>query len=134
MPSMANITVKKADGTTDVVFNAMAPSSGDSVAAVWRAESLGDGVSANRPRFEMRTRNNGDRTARRADFYYTAPAYADDPNTGLTKVYSNVPANITITLPTNIPDSDLDDFIAYLTGLLGSSLVKSALKSGFAPT
>lgn len=133
MPSMANITVKKADGTTDVVFTAMAPSSGDSVAAVWRAEAL-SGVPANRPRFEMRTRWNGDRTARRADLYFTGPHLVTDSTTSVTSVVSNVPANVTITMPTDVPDAEVDDLIAYFTGLMASPLVKSALKAGFAPT
>lgn len=36
---MNNITVKDADGTTDVVFVAVTPSAGDKSAAVWMTES-----------------------------------------------------------------------------------------------
>lgn len=35
MPNMANITVKKADGTTDVVYTALTPSAGDKTSARW---------------------------------------------------------------------------------------------------
>lgn len=39
MPTMANITVKKADGTTDIVFDAIAGSGGDTSAARWRQDT-----------------------------------------------------------------------------------------------
>lgn len=40
MPQMANITVKKADGTTDVVYTALTPAGGDNSPARWSANAL----------------------------------------------------------------------------------------------
>lgn len=134
MPSMANITVKDSDGTTDVVFNAMTPSSGDSNPAVWRVEAAGSGVAANRPRCEVRARNNADRTARRIDFYLTVPHFVTDSETSETKIVSNIPVNLTMTVPMNVPDSRVASAAAYLGNLLDSSLLQDVFKSGFAPT
>jgi hypothetical protein len=134
MTTMANITVKAADGTTDVVFNAMAPSSGDTTAAVWRAEALGDGISANRPRFELRTRFNGQRTARRVDIYFTAPYYVTQSADSTTKVVANIPVNATFTVPANIPEDSIADFVSYAVNLMASTLVKAAISSGYAPS
>ena len=39
MPSMASITVKKYDGTTDIVFDALSASGGDNSPAVWRQDT-----------------------------------------------------------------------------------------------
>jgi hypothetical protein len=39
MPTMASITVKKADGTTDIVYDALAASGGDNSPAAWRQDT-----------------------------------------------------------------------------------------------
>lgn len=63
MPSMANIIIKKADGTTDITYTALTPSSGDKVPAQWRVESIGT-VAGNRPTFMIQTRFSADKQAR----------------------------------------------------------------------
>jgi hypothetical protein len=82
----------------------------------------------------MRTRWNGDRTARRAELYFTGPHLVTDSTTSTTTVASNVPMNVTITIPTSVPDTEVDDLVSYFSDLMDSALVKSALKAGYAPT
>lgn len=41
MPTLANITIKKADGTTDVVYTAIAGAAGDNTPAMFRNETIG---------------------------------------------------------------------------------------------
>lgn len=133
MPSMADITVKKNDGTTDVVYTAMAPSSGDSTAAVWRAEAVAS-VANQKPRLEVRTRYNGDRTARRIDYYFTYPVTQTDTGSGLTTVIGSVPFNGSMVMPLSSPDSLIAEAVSQLANLMVSTLVKNSAKAGFAPT
>lgn len=134
MPSITAITVKSGDGTTDVVFSPMTPSSGDSTAAMWRAEAIGGGVSSNKPVFTMKTQNNGARTARRAELYFSYPRFVTDTTTNTTRVVSNVPVNVTVTIPNNVPDTEIANAVALFTNLMASALIKSSLTVGFAPT
>lgn len=67
MPTMANITVKKFDGTTDIVFDALSGSGGDGSPAVWRQDT---GAAAGLPvglrkSFKLWTTWNGPKTADR---------------------------------------------------------------------
>lgn len=39
MPTMANLTVKKYDGVTDIVYDALSASGGDGSPAVWRQDT-----------------------------------------------------------------------------------------------
>lgn len=75
MPSMASITVKKFDGTTDIVYDALSASGGDSSPAVWRQDT---GAAAGLPvglrnLFKLLTKWNGPKTARQMTFEYVAP-------------------------------------------------------------
>jgi len=53
MPSMANITVKKNDGTTDATYTALTPSAGDKVSAQWRNNSQST-IAANRAAYALK--------------------------------------------------------------------------------
>jgi transcriptional regulator of met regulon len=62
MPAMANITVKKADDTTDVIYVAISPSAGDKVPAIWQVTAsqpikVFDRISRSRPRRTLRERS-----------------------------------------------------------------------------
>lgn len=133
MPSMANITVKAANGTTDVVYTAMAPSSGDGVAAIWRNEAAGT-ATAFKPTFSLVSKSNGNKTARRVNATYYMPQTATDSTTGLTRVVNSIPITFSAALPVEVPQTNIDEAVHQLTNLLSSTLVRDALKAGFAPT
>lgn len=133
MPQMANITVKKADGTTDVVYSALTPSSGDKTAAQWRCETAGASASL-RPLLSMSSTYNGPRTARRLDVQFKFPWTVTDSATTVATVKANCPAALQITIPTEMPDTVVFEAVAQLANLLKSTLIQDSLKSGFAPT
>lgn len=133
MPSMANITVKAANGTTDVVYTAMAPSSGDGVAAVWRNEAAG-AATAFKPSFSLVSKFNGNKTARRLNATYYMPQTATDSTTGLTRVVNSIPITFSCALPIEVPQTNIDEAVHQLTNLLSSTLVRDALKAGYAPS
>lgn len=132
MPNMADITVKKADGTTNVVYVAMSPSSGDKVPARWRVEDSSP-IPAHRAVASLVTRDNGNGTARRAEFNFMMP-YVYQPTEGQPVVQDRVPVNITAALPKGIPDTVIAEAIAQSGNLFVSLLIRQCLKAGFAPT
>jgi len=133
MPSMADITVKKNDTTTDIVYNAMAPSSGDGVPAIWRNES-GGAAAAFKPTLTLSSKYNGPKTARRLNGEYKYPQIATDSTTGLTVVVNTIPISFSVALPVSVPQTAIDEACAQFANLLDSSLIQLALKAGFSPT
>lgn len=131
MPNMANITVKKADGTTDVVYTAVAGSSGDKTPAIWRCQTVGQSP-AEYPTLTLASRSNGANTARRVDFAYTWPTTSQDA--GGNKVV-NGRANLvgSFLVPQNQTTSVIQEQVYQALNLLASSLVKQAVAEGFAP-
>lgn len=133
MPSMANITVKKADGVTDITFTALQPSSGDGVPAVWRSETVGT-AAGHKPVVSVNSRWNGPKTARRVDFSFMYPEIFTDTGTGLTSVNNRVPITLSALIPTGVPDTIIAEAVAQAANLIDSSLVVDCMKSGYAPT
>lgn len=130
MPQMANITVKAANGTTDVIYNAMTPSSGDKTRAIWRVEAAST-VPAFRPLFSFETKDNGSGSARVASLRVDYPYVVEVA--GVSTVKHRVPVQLSITLPKEVPDTVSVEAIAQTANLLKSALVQDSLKSGFAP-
>lgn len=133
MSAMSNITVKATNGTTDVVYVAKTPSSGDNVPARWRADALGS-ASAFKPQLTMLARDNGPKTARRVEIDYAWPQTYTDSATGLVAVKGTAPGKFTIALPVEMPDSQVNEAVDQFINLLASALVRSAVKEAFAPT
>jgi len=133
MPDMADIIVKKADGTTNVTFNKLTASSGDKVPAQWRQEATGASASL-RPTFEMVSQWNGPRTARRVSSSFQYPYTVTDTTTSTTTVKSRIPFQTSMALPTEVPDTIVAEAVAQGTNLMTSTLVVASLKQGYSPT
>lgn len=131
MPSMANIVVKKNDGTTDITYSALTPSAGDKVAAVWTALTVAV-TAAFRPLFRMRAQSNGDATTRRVTTSYVYPVTATE-NTVLV-LKGKCIAETTWSIPQNLPDADIAEFVSQYANLNASVLAKDCVKVGYAPT
>lgn len=130
MPSMANITIKKNDGTTDIVYTAMAPSSGDGVSAVWRATGVGS-ASAHAPELRLSSReaSKGTKRALRATFMY--PQIATNTTTGITSVVQRSMASVDWTCPKDMSVTDIQEYASQFANLIASVLIKDCVKSGF---
>lgn len=133
MPTMANITVKKNDGTTDIIYNALTASAGDGVAALWRNESGGSQSNA-KPSASMSSKFNSNRTARRVVVDFRYPQVVTDASTGLTSVVNVIPWTLSGAVPVGVPDSVINESVAQATNFFVSTLVRESLKAGFAPT
>ncbi len=133
MTAAANITVKKADGTTDIVWTLLAASGGDSSPAVWRSETA-VGTLGQRPTFQISSRDNGSKTARRVTMSGAFPSVYTNSTTGQTEVRGTIPFSASFAVPTNITSTDLNEAAAQLCNLIASTLAKSAVSTGYAPT
>jgi hypothetical protein len=134
MPSMASITVKKSDGTTDIVYDAITGAGGENTPAVWRQDT---GAAAGLPVglrnvFKLASKWNGPKTARQLSFEFSMPYAVQDSTTTLYSAKDKVVMTGVITMPQGIPSASLNEAVQALN-LLASSLVKSSVQAGFAP-
>lgn len=132
MASMANITVKADNGTTDVVFTAVTPSGGDNTEAQWRANAIG-ATNAAHPFFGMKARWNAKRNARRVEIRGDYPYAVTDSTTGVVSVRNHLPFNASFLLPTDVPDAVANEMVSVMGNLIVSSLIRTASKEGTAP-
>ncbi|UUW21321.1 MAG: hypothetical protein [Sanya fiers-like virus 23] len=131
MPTMANITVKKNDGTTDQVYTVATASGGDKAPAVWRNNSVGTAV-AHRPTFKCSARANGTGSARRVDTEMVWP-YTVTGTDGKISVVDKAIFTGSFLLPNGMPLTEVNEAVAQAMNLLASALIKSAHQEGFAP-
>lgn len=135
MPSMASITVKRSDGATDIVYDAVAASGGDNSPAVWRQDT-GIGVTIPvglRSTFQMQSAWNGPRTARVITLKFVGPYIYESP----TNVWNNPHRTLgeaRFVVPVGIPQGSLLEHTYQSANLIGSLLVKQCLGAGYAPT
>lgn len=129
MPNMANITVKKADGTTDVVYAALMPSAGDQTPARWHVPAA-NAVSLFRPSFEMVSRFNQRRDARNVS---TVLKYPDVRTvSGADVVVGNCIINVSGIVPLQVTDAVIAEAIAQAANLFKATLVQDCFKTGYA--
>jgi hypothetical protein len=133
---MASITVKKNDGTTDIVFDSVSASGGDGSPAVWRQDT---GNTAALPiglrsQFKLWSTWNGPKTARQLKFNLAFPYAVQDSTTTLYSAKDRVIFDGIVTLPQSVPSTHINEAVAQGLNLLASSLVKSAGQAGYAPT
>lgn len=131
MPNMANITVKKFDGVTDVIYTALTPSSGDGTAARWRVDT-GYAHAAAKPSLSLVSRFNGPKSARRIELEYGMPFTSLDTTTGLTAVVATVPVKLSVVVPLSVPDAVVNEAVAQACNLVNSPLIRSCFTSGYA--
>jgi hypothetical protein len=128
---MADITVKKNDGTTDVTYTKKVASGGDKSPAVWRSDSVGT-APAFRPEFTATSQANGTKTARRVLTRYVYPGTVTDAS-GQTSVNNRLIIEVSAVVPQGMDDDDINEGVSQGLNLNASALIKSTLKEGFAP-
>lgn len=136
MPTMASITVKKFDGVTDIVYDAVASSGGDGSPAIWRQDT---GANAALPvglrnLFRLWTVSNGPKTARQTKFNFVAPYAVQDSTTTKFSASDRVVLDGVATVPLAIPSANINEAIYQACNLLAANLVKQAAAAGYAPT
>jgi len=133
MPAIANITVKKNDDTTDIVWTAVQPSSGDGTPATWKSQTVGT-ASAHQPEFRLsgRDANKGNSRLMRGTFRY--PQIATNSTTGVTSVVGVANATVEFEFPKSMPTSDLNEAVSQCFDLTDAALIKDCFKQGYSAT
>lgn len=131
MPTLANITVKKADGTTDVIYTAVAGAAGDKTPAVFRNNTVGTSL-AERPTLLVSSRDNGPKTGRRVDINFSWPLSTVDAG-GNKTITGRMTGTASVLVPQNQDVTAINEQASQFGNLIGSALVKSSLAEGFAP-
>lgn len=133
MPTMANLVVKAANGTTDVTLVQLQPSGGDGQAAMWR-EDAAAGAPGHKPVLSATSRWNGPKTVRRVESLFKGHQTYTDSTTGLTQVANTMTIALSAAVPVGMPTSVSDELIARAVNAFASTLFKSILQTGYAPT
>lgn len=130
MPAIADITVKKNDGTTDIVYAAQSPSSGDGVAAVWKSTTVGS-AQAHQPEFRLTSKDADGSASRAMRSTFQYPQIYTDSSTSLTTVANRASASTDWKFPKGMTQTDINEFVSQYANMLVSTLVKSCIKAGF---
>jgi hypothetical protein len=130
--NISNITVKKNDGTTDIVYTAATGMSGDTP-ALWYAPALG-ATAATRPDFRAWSKRvgNSNRSVVKASF--AMPYHTVNSTTGVTSVERKLFGKFEMTTDFDCPQTLIDEAVAQFTGLLASTHVRAQVKEGAAAT
>jgi hypothetical protein len=131
MTQAADITVKKADGTTDIVWTLKQPASGDDSKAVWRSDTVGN-KPATRPEFSVSAKSASS-GVRHVNGTISYPSYITDAD-GIQQIQGVGYFNFHASIPPGMLDSDATQLSAQGANLLASTIMKAVNSSGFAPT
>lgn len=128
MATAINITVKKNDGTTDIVYTSISPSSGDNTPAVWRSQTVGSAVS-HQPELRVSAGNTG-KNARRVRGTFMYPQISTNTTTGVTSVVNKAFGSFEALEPRDMSSADINEFASQFANLVASALMKQCLKEG----
>jgi len=131
MPNQTAITVKKNDGTTDVIYTGVVPSAGDKSPAKWRSP-IGS-APAFKPELTVVAAPNGNGQVRRlvAEFSYPVTSTATD---GKVSVTDKPKMRLEIPLPQGMDQAVLDEYVSQGLNLFASIHFRDQAKSGYAST
>jgi hypothetical protein len=132
---MASITIKKADGVTDIIFDQLTGAGGDNQPAEWRqdtGQAAGFPVG-HRPKLKVGTKWNGPRTARVEVIEASFPYATQDSTTTLYSAKDQVVFKATLTLPVSIPSANLKEAAYQIGNLMAATLIKQVGETGYAP-
>lgn len=130
MAAIADIIVKKADGTTNITYTAIAGSAGDKIPAAWRSETSAT-LRGNRDVVTLVTQDNGPKTARRA----TAKAVMPIARvvSSVETVEDRIVFDLSAIVPNNLTDSEIAEKVEQALNMFASAPFRAAFKSGFSP-
>lgn len=126
MTTLSNITVKKADGTTDVTYTALSPSAGYGNPAMFRSNSVGTSI-ASRPSLAVTPIEKVNRSLVKVNFVMPIV----DPLSGKVVDYCSVKAEANF--PLSASDDTVKEAAHQGTNLIASALIKSTMQEGIGP-
>lgn len=129
MAAIANIVVKKTDGTTDVTFTALQGATAADP-AIW-ANTASSLVYNNRDSVKFRSRDNGTKTARRIEVDAVFPVRRTENGIEVNK--GPIPLSFTLPIPNWATDAEVNEAVDQFINVLASVHVRSHIKGRYAP-
>lgn len=130
MAAIANITIKKADGTTDVIYTALTGAPGDGVPAKWRHEDITLPIGQ-RANLTVLTKPNGRDNARNVLVRVRRPVVR--AVNGVPTLIGTIPFEITATLGEQYTQAEIDEAVAQALNFAAVVAIRDAFKTGYAP-
>lgn len=121
MPNLANITVKKNDGLTDIVYTGVNPAGGADAPAILRSNTVGTAIS-HRPELRVSVKNAGAKD--RVVGTYKYPQIATNSTTGVTSVIGSVDGRFELSVDKSTDQNVVNEAVAQFANLLSSALIK----------
>lgn len=131
MPAFSDITVKKADGTTNVVFTGVQRSAGEKSPALYQ-QMAGFNIASRRPSLSILAKPHGTRTGVRTirmDGRYPIVVIEG----GMEKVVSVLLSGCVLEVPQSAPMTDVTEAVHQLLNAAASAAMKQSAIDGFAP-
>ena len=125
-----DLTIKKSNGTTDIVWTQTASAVADGTPAVFTSKTA-HSLPIGQPTFSMKTAYSSNRTARRARLAFEMPIVAEV--NGRTQRVGTIPFEFGGLLPTDQPSAVTDEAVDQFINLLASPSIRTALKVMLAP-
>lgn len=129
MAQQTNITVKKYDNTTDVIYSAVRPASGGTP-AVWQAPTLGT-AQAHQPEFRIKSTKNKVGTVNRVEGIMVYPEIITATD-GSKSIANKVIGSFSFSNPTGMATTAVQEAVAQAMNLFASAHVKAQVIEGFA--
>jgi len=124
MPNLANITVKKFDAVTNIVWTGVNAASGVDSPAIFRSKTVGS-ATAHQPEMRVTVKNNG--TKDRVVVTYKYPQIATNSTTGVTSVIGTVDGKLEFTADKATDSTVVNEASAQFMNLLADALIKQTL-------
>lgn len=131
MAQIANITVKKADGTTNVTYEAVSGSSVDGSPAMW-VEPTSATTRGFRRSFSFKARLNGTKQARRVELRAVHPVVRVVG--GQEVVAGTIPVDFSLPVPEWATDAEVNEAVEQSLNLFSNVTVRAQVKTGMAFT
>lgn len=128
MPQITDITVKKADGSTDITYTALNPAGGDGIPAIFRSQTVGASPAA-RP--EIRVSAKATKTGRQIRLTGQYPTVVTSG--GVDTITRGTRIGLTIDLENAQGQAQIDEAVVQMLNVCASTLVKECGKTGFPP-
>lgn len=130
MTIVANLTIKKNDGTTDIVWTANNGQGGSTYPASYSSATVGSAL-AHQPTMTILAKDSGDGETRRTNFQVVYPNLVTDTASNTT-VQRKGQVDISFAMPKNMTATQWNECVSQSINLL--SALKVDLKAGTSPT
>lgn len=130
MPAFGDITIKKADGTTNIVYTGVQRSAGDTSPARW--EQQGPSTLSLRPQLAVQSSRPPGQTGALRRITINGVYPIADPTTGM-EVARVTLSDAKVTISRNASATDTKEGVYQLLNLAASTVVKQCAEEGYAP-